>query len=172
MRGIIAVLLIALLIGCTSAPVATPTPTALPTATPAATPAPSATARPSATPLPETHACYVETDQSLQNAIAIKDCFMATGDYVECVYFMLKGAQLAEQTETLNAGWAMRLYSKSIDCAKAAEAMPQASLLPEKLSAKLTNYFDCYNTDAVCGTTTQQIGQMLEEIKPVRGEFL
>jgi len=174
MRELIPILLLIIAIGCTSAPTATPTPapTIAPTATPSATPVPSATPTPKPV-MPETHACVVLGEKGLQDAIAMRDCFLAENQPVECVYFMLTEARKAEQAgESLNAGWAMRLYSKSIDCAKAAEALPNADLLPPQLSAKILNYFDCYNANGVCGTTNKQIDEMVAQIGPVRSEFV
>ena len=79
---------------------------------------------------------------------------------------MLKNAQAAEQQEgTLSHGWAMRLYSKAIDCAKEAEKQPYADKLPKKMSAIIINYFDCYQSDDVCWATTKDIAQIVSKLK-------
>ena len=168
---VIAVLLLA---GCmggekAEAPAAA---TATPVATPVATPEPTPTATPEPTPMPTGHDCYVEGYQELSDAIRIQECFMDEGEYVECVYFMLKGAREAEETgETLQAGWAMRLYSKSIDCAKEAEKLPNADLLPEKMSSTINDYFMCYHADAVCGAAIEDIEEIISGLEPIRSEF-
>ena len=171
MKGILAVLALVVLAGCiggSEKPTATPVPTATPTPLPTVTPTPT----PTATPLPENDACYVETDRSLQNAIAIQQCFINKSDYVGCTYSLLKHAQAAEKEEaTLSHGWAMRLYSKAIDCAKGAEKLPNADLLPAKMSATIANYFDCYQSDSVCWATTDDIAQIVNALEKVRGEF-
>jgi len=124
---VLALLFLAGCIGSEEKQTTTPLPITTPVPTPTITPTPE----PTATPLPEVAACYVETDRSLQNAIEIQQCFMAKHEYVECTYFLLKNAQIAEQQgDTLDAGWAMRLYSRAIDCAKEAEKLPNAGLLP------------------------------------------
>ena len=38
-------------------------------------------------------------------------------------------------------------------------------LYHDGMSAKLTNYFDCYNSDAVCGTTNKQIDDMIAQLE-------
>ena len=174
MRNVLLVLAILLLAGCTGGEEkATPTPAAAtPVATPIVTPTPIPTAAPTPTPMPMGHDCYIEGYRELADATRIQNCFMEEQDYVECVYFMLKGAREAEaEGSSLDAGWAMRLYSRSIDCAKAAEELSNAGLLPEDMSSDITNYFSCYHADAVCGTTMEQIDQILVELEEVRPEF-
>ncbi|MCK4327364.1 MAG: hypothetical protein KAW41_02705 [Candidatus Diapherotrites archaeon] len=174
MRNVLIVLAILLLAGCAGTEeTATPTPAAAtPVATPVATPTATPEATPEPTPMPMGHDCYVEGYQELSDAIRIQECFMGKEEYVECVYFMLKGAREAEKTgETLQAGWAMRLYSKAIDCAKEAEKLPNAGLLPDKMSATINNYFMCYHADAVCGATIEQIDEIIAQLEGVRADF-
>ncbi|MFC2174252.1 hypothetical protein ACFLQ2_00075 [archaeon] len=173
MRNVLIVLAVLLLAGCAgTSEEATPTPAATPVATPVVTPEPTATPTPEPTPMPAGHDCYVDYDHELSDAIRIQECFMEAGDHVECVYFMLKGAREAEKTgETLQAGWAMRLYSKAIICAKEAEQHENAALLPENMANTINDYFMCYHADAVCGATTDDVDEILVELEEVRQDF-
>ena len=177
MRAVLVILIVVLVAGCigtrevaapTPAPTATSEPFVLVSLTPTPIPTPTA--------LPETHECFVAENKTLLNvnakAIEIQQCFMEREEYVECTYFMLKHAQLAEQDGTVEAGWSMALYSKVINCAKEAEKLPNADYLPKNLHSKLVNYFDCHTGNAFCTTTTEQVGQIVVEVGGVRAEFL
>lgn len=176
MERVIALFAILLLIGCTSAPAATPTPTTVPTATPTptpiATPTPTATPAPTPTPLPEEHACMVIGAKDAKNAEAIRDCFVGMNEPVECVYFMLKEARSAEESSGSLIGWPLIVYGKAVDCAKEAEKLPNAAVLPAKLAADLNSYFLCYSYDEPCTVTTQRIDALITALSAVRRDFL
>ncbi len=164
MRGVLLILAVLFLAGCTSAtPEATPTPVATPSSTIEATPEPTIEATP--TPEPEVN-CFEITDESINNAIAIRDCFMEQNKYVECAYTMISEARKDELTSGKVTGWPVKLYAKAYDCAK--EAENQGVTVPDKLSLTILGYYDCYQSDAVCGVTSEQLDALINELEAVR----
>ena len=164
MRGLLIVLGILVLAGCIGgADDATPTPT------PIVTPEPTTTIEPTpestVTPEPEVASCFEVTDESIINAVAIKDCYMAEKAYLECTHTLLKEARITEEATGQVVGWPVRLYSKALDCAKAAMNEDSEGILPERLDVKILGYYDCYESDGVCWVTAEELDQIVLELE-------
>ncbi len=114
--------------------------------------------------IPTSHECMQITDESLANAIEISECFLENNQVVDCTYFMLKTARNTEKEKGIGSAWAMRLYSKSMDCAKEAEKQ-YGDAVPPQMSVQIFDYYNWMATDALALATQEDMDEIIIELE-------